>query len=164
MEKAKQNGLPNLVEGALGGYSSFRIDENENISDIFIMTEDVREEIINIIENIKGISLKKEFVDVSEENYIRYDLTNSREKEITKKYLNLTISKILKDENINEMTLKVLSFIEGKKVGIDILMQDQIKGISQISEYYKEKYIVAPGKIMNVKIDGIEDFINKENI
>ena len=43
-------------------------------------------------------------------------------------------------------------------------MQDQIKGISQISEYYKEKYIVAPGKIMNVKIDGIEDFINKENI
>lgn len=163
-KKAKQNGLPNLVEGALGGYSSFRIDENENISDIFIMTEDVREEIINIIENIKGVSLKKEFVDVSEENYIRYDLTNSREKEITKKYLNLTISKILKDENINEMTLKVLSFMEGKKVGIDILMQDQIKGISQISEYYKEKYIVAPGKIMNVKIDGIEDFINKENI
>ena len=160
-KKAKQNGLPNLIEGALGGYSSFRIDSNENITDICIMPEDVREEITNIIENIKGVEIKKDFVDDFEPNYIKYDLTNIREKEITRKYLNMIISKILKDENINEMNLKILPYMERKKSGLDILMQEQIKGITQISEYYKEKYIVIPEKIMNTKIDSIETFINE---
>ena len=160
-KKAIQNKLPNLVEGALGGYSSFRIDSDENIIEISKMTLDIREEIIEIIEKIKGVAITRDFIENSEEEYIRYDLTNKREKEITKKYLNLLISKILKDENINEMSLKVLAFMEGNKAGIDILMQDQIKGISQISEYYKEKYIVTPEKIMNTKIDGIDNFINE---
>ena len=160
-KKAIQNKLPNLVEGALGGYSSFRIDSDENIIEISKMPLDIREEIIEIIEKIKGVAITRDFIENSEEEYIRYDLTNKREKEITKKYLNLLISKILKDENINEMSLKVLAFMEGNKAGIDILMQDQIKGISQISEYYKEKYIVTPEKIMNTKIDGIDNFINE---
>lgn len=161
-KNAIKNDLPYLVEGALGGYSSFRIDSNENISDISEMLVSDREKIINILEETKGSALTREFVEPSEKSYIRYDLTSKKDKSITKKYLNLVVGKLLKDEKISNMSLKFLPFIEGKIAGIDVLLEEQLKGISQLSEYYKEKYSVAPGKIMNTRIDGIDDFINGE--
>lgn len=161
-KNAIKNDLPYLVEGALGGYSSFRIDSNGNISDISEMPISDREEIINLLEETKGSVLTRDLIDVSEESYIRYDLTNKKDKSITKKYLNLIVSKLLKDEKISNMPLKFMAFMEGKTGGIDVLFEEQLKGISQISEYYKEKYSVAPGKIMNARIDGIDDFINEE--
>ena len=161
-KNAIKNDLPYLVEGVLGGYSSFRIDSNENISDISEMSISDREEIINLLEETKGSVLTRELVEASEESYIRYDLTSKKDKSITKKYLNLVVGKLLKDEKISKMPLKFLPFIEGKIAGIDVLLEEQLKGISQISEYYKEKYSVAPGKIMNTRIDVIDDFINGE--
>lgn len=161
-KNAIKNDLPYLVEGALGGYSSFRIDSNGNISDISEMSASDREEIINLLEETKGSALTRDFIDVSEESYIRYDLTNKKDKSITKKYLNLIVSKLLKDEKISNMPLKFMAFMEGKIGGIDVLFEEQLKGISQLSEYYKEKYSVAPGKIMNARIDSIDNFINEE--
>ena len=161
-KKATQNDLPYLVEGAIGGYSSFRIDNNENITDIAEMSREKREEIVNLLDGIKGCALKKELIDNSEECYIRYDFTNKKDKEITKRYLNMVINKVLKDESIKAIPLKFLAFIESKASGIDVLLENQILGISQISEYYKEKYIVAPSMIMNTRIENLEDFINEE--
>ena len=161
-KKAIQNDLPYLVEGALGGYSSFRINSNEEIEDIFEMSASDREEIINLLEETKGVALTKDLIDTSEESYIRYDLTNKKDKNITKRYLNLIVGKLLKNEKISTMPLKFLTFMEGKAAGIDVLLEGQLKGISQISEYYKEKYSVAPGKIMNTRIEDIDNFINEE--
>ena len=161
-KKAIQNDLPYLVEGALGGYSSFRINSNEEIEDIFEMSASKREEIINLLEETKGVALTKDLIDTSEESYIRYDLTNKKDKNITKRYLNLIVGKLLKNEKISTMSLKFLTFMEGKAAGIDVILEGQLKGISQISEYYKEKYSVAPGKIMNTRIEDIDNFINEE--
>lgn len=163
-KKASQNGLPNLIEGALGGYSSFRIDSDYTIIDIAEMSDSKKEEILSVLENIDESPLKSELIDNSEDSYIRFVLTNLKEGNITKKYLNSIISKLNKDEKVKDLNLKFLAFIEGKSSGIDVLLEEQLKGISQISEYYKEKYSVAPGKIMNTKIDCIDDFINKERL
>ena len=161
-KKSIQNGLPNLIEGALGEYSSFRINSDNTITDIVKMSDSKKEEILSLLENAEGITIEKELIDLSVESYIRLDYTNRNEGSITKKYLNSIINKLNKNENIANLNLKFLAFIEGKASGIDVLLEEQLKGISQISEYYKEKYSIAPGKIMNTKIDSIDDFINKE--
>ena len=161
-KKAKQNGLSNLVEGALGGYSTFRIDKNGTITDIAEMSNKDRDEIVEMLEDTHNVILSRELVDSSEKSYIRYQITDKKEKNINKKYLNLIISNLLKDDNVRKKPLKFLLFMEGKKAGIDVLYEEQLKGISQLSEYYKEKYSIIHGKIMNVRIDNLEMFINEE--
>ena len=160
-KKAKQNGLSNLVEGALGGYSSFRIDKNGTITDIAEMSDRDRNDIIEMLENTHNVILTRDLVDKTEDSYIRYQITDKKEKNINKKYLNLIISNLLKEDNIRKKPLKFLLFMEGKKAGIDVLFEEQLKGISQLSEYYKEKYSIIPGKIMNVRIDNLELFIEE---
>lgn len=160
-KKAAQNGLSNLIEGALGGYSSFRIDKNGNVTDIAEMPNKYREKIMNLLENNSHIVLSREFVDETEELYLRYQMSDKKDKTINRKYLNLLISNLLKDEKIRKEPLKFLTFMEGKKAGIDVLLEEQLKGISQLSEYYKEKYLVFNGKAMNIRIDNLESFIEE---
>lgn len=157
-KKALKSGLPNLVEGALGGYSSFRIDKNGKIIDIANMTNSNKQKIIKLLEKAKGEVLTRDLIDENAELYIRYQMTD---KNINKKYLNLLISNLLKDESIKKQPLKFLAFMEGKKEGIDVLYEDQLKGISQLSNYYKEKYSITQGKTMNVRVDNIECFIDE---
>lgn len=160
-KKANQNGLSNLVEGALGGYSSFRIDKNGTITDIAEMSNTDREKIIKLLEETNSVTLSKDFIDDNEKLYIRYQIKNKKDKSINKKYLNLLISNLLKDDKIRKESLKFLLFMDGKKAGIDVLLEEQLKGISQLSEYYKEKYSIVSGKINNIKIDNIEAFIEE---
>lgn len=160
-KKAFKNGLPNLVEGALGGYSSFRVDKKGNITDIAEMSEAKKQKVIKLLEKAKGEVLTRESIDENAELYIRYQMTDKKDKNINKKYLNLLISNLLKDENIRKQPLKFLVFMEGKKEGIDVLHEDQLKGISQLSDYYKEKYLISHSKTMNVRIDNIESFIEE---
>lgn len=159
-KKALKNGLPNLIEGVLGGYSSFRVDKNGNIVDIAEMSSAKKQKVIKLLEKAKGEAFSRDLIDENAELYIRYQMTDKKDKSINKKYLNLLISNLLKDENIRMQPLKFLVFMEGKKEGIDVLHEDQLKGISQLSEYYKDKYTINHGKIMNVRIDNIESFIN----
>ncbi len=160
-KKAFKNGLPNLVEGALGGYSSFRVDKNGKITDIAEMSNTTKQKIIKLLEKAKGEVLTRDLIDEKAELYIRYQMTDKKDKNINKKYLNLLISNLLKDEDIRKQPLKFLVFMEGKKEGIDVLHEDQLKGISQLSEYYKEKYLISHSKTMNIRIDNIESFIEE---
>lgn len=158
-KKATTNGLPNLVEGILGGYSTFRIDDTGKISNIAIMSDVNRQKIINLLENTKGSSLLREKLESETDSYLRYQITDRKDKSITKEYLNLLVKNILKDERVRRQPLKFLPYMEGKCAGIDVLLESQLKGISQLPDYYKMKYNIAPGKTMNVRIDQIDNFI-----
>ena len=160
-KKAFKNGLPNLVEGALGGYSSFRVDKNGEITDIAEMSNSSKQKVIKLLEKAKGEVLTRDLIDENAELYIRYQMTDKKDKNINKKYLNILISNLLKDEDIRKQPLKLLVFMEGKREGIDVLHEDQLKGISQLSNYYKEKYLITHSKTMNIRIDNIESFIEE---
>ena len=73
--------------------------------------------------------------------------------------MNLLIKNILADEKVRRQPLKFLPYIEGKCAGIDVVLESQLKGISQLPEFYKQKYNIAPKKTMNARIDRIENFI-----
>ena len=161
-KKATTNGLPDLVEGILGGYSTFKIDKTGKIINIAVMSEVNRKKIINLLENTKGSNLLREKLVSETDSYLRYQLTDRNDKSITKEYLNLSIKNILKDERVRRQPLKFLPYMEGKCAGIDVLLESQLKGISQLPEYYKNKYNIAPGKTINVRIDQIENFINSK--
>lgn len=160
-KKASTNGLPNLVEGILGGYSTFKIDSTGKITDIALMSEINRQKILGLLDITKGSALSKELADESEKLYLRYLITDKKDKSITKNYLNLLVSNLLKDERVRRQPLKYLPFMEGKYAGIDVLLESQLKGISQLPEYYKLKYNIAPGKTMNARIDHIESFLEE---
>ena len=159
--KAAINGLPNLVDGVLGGYSSFRIDKNGKITDVAIMSDINKKKIIGLLEYTNGLVLEEEMIQGKEEPYLRYQISDRRDKSITKNYLNLLVSNLLKDDRVRRQPLKFLPYIEGKYAGIDVLLESQLKGISQLPEYYKLKYSIAPGKTMNARIDNIDSFINE---
>ena len=147
--------------GALGAYGSFRADKNGKITDIAEMTVNDKEKIIKLLQKTKGEVLTQELIDQETELFIRYQMTDKKDKNINKKYLNLLISNLLKDEEIRMQSLKFLVFMEGKKEGIDVLFEEQLKAISQLSNYYKEKYLITNSKTMNIRIDNIEDFIEE---
>ena len=161
-KKATINGLPDLVEGILGGYSTFKIDKTGKIVNIAAMSEINKKKIISLLENTKGSNLLKEKLESETDSYLRYQLTDRKDKSITKEYLNLLVKNILKDERVRRQPLKFLPFMEGKCAGIDVLLESQLKGISQLPEYYKTKYSISPGKTINVRIDQIENFINSK--
>lgn len=159
-KRAAAYGLPRLVEGVLGGYSSFRIDATGKVTDIAVMSDLNKEKILNLLNITKGSALQRELVDKTESSYIRYLVSNGNDSSIDKRYLNLLISNLLRDERVRRQPLKYLPFIEGKYAGIDVLLESQLKGISQLPDYYKAKYNIAPGKTMNARIDNIDAFIN----
>lgn len=160
-KKARTNGLPELIEGALGGYSSFRIDKAGNITNISIMSEDNRTKIIKLLERPVRFYLPKEIIDESEQNYLRYQFTTKRDSTVTKSFLSTCISKILTDESIKKQPLQFLPYIEKDLAGIDVLLSSQLEGLKQLPEYYKSKYEFAPGKTLRVNIDSVNNFIEE---
>lgn len=161
-KKAATNGLSDLVEGILGGYSTFKIDKTGKITNIAVMSEVNKKKIINLLENTKGSNLVREKLESENGSYLRYQLTDRKDKSIDKEYLNLLVKNILKDERVRRQPIKFLPYMEGKCAGIDVLLESQLKGISQLPEYYKTKYSITPGKTMNVRIDQIDNFINSK--
>lgn len=158
-KKANQSGLPNLVNGGLGGYGSFRITEDEKITDIEKMVTSIRKKIITTIEKDENVNLSKYLIDDEEKLYIRYQIENKKDNIVNKNQLNSIVKKLLKNERLKELPLKILPFNEKKYSGIDILLESQIKEISQLSNYYKENYIVVSERVLKVRIDNIEQFI-----
>ena len=162
-KKAKAAGLPRLVEGALGGYSAFRVDSDKRITALAKMSQENRKKISTLLSRSMDFPLTQDLIESEEIEYLRYQFTDKRDKSIDKKYLNFAVNRILSDPRISKQPLKFLPYIENKKAGIDVVLESQLKGVSQLPEYYKSKYYVAPGKTMKVSIDDIDSFLGKAN-
>ena len=162
-KKAKAAGLPRLVEGALGGYSAFRVDSDKRITALAKMSPENRKKISTLLSRSMDFPLTQDLIESEEKEYLRYQFTDKRDKSIDKKYLNFAVNRILSDPRISKQPLKFLPYIENKKAGIDVVLESQLKGVSQLPEYYKSKYYVAPGKTMKVSIDDIDSFLGKTN-
>lgn len=161
-KKANAQGLPRLVEGALGGYSSFKVDKNGNITDIAQMSAENRKKIITLIGNSFYFRLPEELIDKTEQNYLRYQISDKKDKTITAQYLNFLVKKLLKDPNVKKQPINFLPYMEKNHSGIDVLLDSQVKGILRLSEYYNTKYYVAPGKTMKMGVDSIDKFLGVE--
>ena len=162
-KKAKAAGLPRLVEGALGGYSAFRVDSDKRITALAKMSPENRKKISTLLSRSIDFPLTQDLIESEETEYLRYQFTDKRDKSIDKKYLNFAVNRILSDPRISKQPLKFLPYIENKKAGIDVVLESQLKGVSQLPEYYKSKYYVAPGKTMKVSIEDIDSFLGKTN-
>ena len=157
--RAKAAGLPRLVEGALGGYSSFRVDTDKNITDIAKMSPENRKKITLLLSKSQRTQLLPECIVQSETDYLRYQFTDKKDKSINKSWLNFTVNGLLSDPRVSKQPLKFLPYIENKCAGIDVVLESQLKGLSQVPEYYKSKYHIAPGKTIKVSIEDIDDFL-----
>lgn len=157
--RAKTAGLPRLVEGALGGYSSFRVDLDKNITDIAKMSLENRKKITLLLSKSQRTQLLPEFIVQSDTDYLRYQFTDKKDKSINKSWLNFTVNGLLSDPRVSKQPLKFLPYIENKCAGIDVVLESQLKGLSQVPEYYKSKYHIAPGKTIKVSIEDIDDFL-----
>lgn len=159
-KRAAEQGLPKLIEGAYGGYSTFRIDNDGTIIDISRMSEINRTKIIKLLEKGEKQSLSRKIIVQEEKNYLRYQLADKKSKMITKDYLEIYVNQILQDEKIKRQPLKFLPYIEKNCSGIDIVLESQLKGMEQLSEYYKSKYNVS-GNVLEVDIASISEFIRE---
>lgn len=161
-DKAKEKDLPRIIEGALGGYSSFKIDASGNIIDLAQMSFENREKIIKLLDRKLRLGLPPDIIDEKEENYLRYEISKKPDKNIDAKYINVIAYRLQTDKDISKQPLKFISYMEDGKSGIDVILNSQYKGLSQLADYYEAKYHrVAPGKSLQVNINSIDDFLRK---
>lgn len=138
-KRAKQNGMNDLVEGALGGYGTFVIDSDLNISDGVKMSENTRENIIRLLDCNDGNS---SIIDKSEKDYIRYVFYSEEDRNISIDYLQHMKKKFLSIPKVSAQPIVMLIFKEGKRAGIDVLLKNQFLESTKIREYYNSKYVV----------------------
>lgn len=159
-KKARNQGLPNLFEGAFGGYGTFRVDCKGNIVDIATMSDENRKKIIKLLENnLSNTYLPSDIIDQTETNYLRYLISNKKDKLITSNYIKIMANKLSKEEKIKSQPIKIIPFVEGKYSGLDVLLKSQLEGIMKVPAYYKSKYCVAPGRTIKINIESIDEFI-----
>ena len=164
-EQSEKAGLPGLVEGALGGYASFRIDEKGDTIVIATMSSENREKIKTLLRNGIHVNMPPEWIDETEQNFIRYKLADKPDKTLPMDYLKFLIRGLLDDKRIGSQPLEFQPFIEKKAVGIDVVLTSQAIGISKSIEYYEAKYNMEEGKINFVNVDDIGKFLGeKEDI
>lgn len=160
-EKSEEKGMPRLVEGALGGYSSFKIDKNGNVIDIAKMSFENREKIKKLLDRKLQVGLPPDIIDETEENYLRYEFTDQKDASIDMRYLQIMATRLIRDKHISVQPLKFIPYIEKNKAGIDVLLTSQYKGLSQLADYYKAKYHLASGKGLQANVNSIDDFLSK---
>ncbi len=149
-----------MVEGAYGGYSTFRIDKEGTVTEIAKMSDANRDKIMKLLEKGEKQSLSRKIIVEEETNYLRYQVADKKSKMITHDYLDRYVNQILQDEKIKKQPLKFLPYIEKNCSGIDIVLESQLKGIEHLSEYYESKYNIS-GNILEVDLTTITDFINE---
>lgn len=158
--ESEKHGLPRLLEGALGGYSAFKIDASGKITDMAKMSEENRRKIINLVERTREFYMPKDLIDETETNYLRYEFSKNDDSSITKQYLGMMINRLVSDEKVRKQPLKFVPYVERHSTGIDVLLESQVRGISQIADYYRAKYEIAPTKTLKADIDSIDKFIS----
>lgn len=158
-KRAKARGMPDFVEGAFGGYSSFFIDSQANITDVATMSDENRQKIIKLLDSsFIYTSLMSEKIDESEQNYVRYVFSDRKDKSITMNSLRAAKNHILKNPRVKIQPIKIIPFIEGRFSGIDVLLEHQFLGIRKILDYYKFKYEIAAQKGEKIYIT-LEDLL-----
>lgn len=162
-KRARVKGMNNFVEGALGGYSTFRVDSEGNISDIAVMSEMNRRKIMKLIESSNSTAMLNERIEDEERNYVRYLFSSRKDKSITINSLNRNKKRIMENPQIKRQPIEILPFIEGKYSGLDIVLKTQLVGMFQLPNYYKAKYKVAAGKNIKINIDMLSEFADKIN-
>ena len=161
--KAKIKGLPRLVEGALGGYSSFRIEPDGTITDLAVMEKGVREEIVKILETSPyDAQFKSELLDPREKNYLRYFFSIKKNSAVNIKYLKSRISLLLSDPLVKKQPISFVPFMEGDYAGVDVMLQTQLEGLDKLSEYLKSKYYIAQGKTLKANIYALSKFTGEQ--
>lgn len=163
-KKATAKGLPNLVEAAFGGYSTFKIDKDGKILDIAQMSEINRTKIVNLLEKPVKYYLSRDQIITGEKNFLRYQFSDNKNSRVTNEQLKTVIDEILKDEKIKRQPLKFLPYKEKDSTGIDVVLESQLKGISQLPDYYKTKYSITPGKTLRADVTTIDQFIEDNKI
>lgn len=150
-----------VFESALGGYASFRISPNGEIKDISQISDVNKEKIKLLLDSTKDVFLPRNSINTSVEDYLRYEISDGKTNRINFQYLNSIIEKLLLNSNIKKQPIRFLPYIEKNSAGIDVLLESQIKGISQIVDYYNYKYDVDDTQFLKINLDKIEDFLYK---
>lgn len=159
--EAIDRGMPRLLEGALGGYSSFKIELDGSVKNISQMSETNRLKIITLM-NSYGI--EEAYVNNDEHAYVRYEFSNENDKSIT--LLSLNRLKTVLENRIkrSNQPIELLTYLEGNYSGIDVVLNSQIMGINQISDYYDSKYNILNKKGFTVYSNKIDEFDFHKNI
>lgn len=164
-KRAKEKGMPNFVEGAFGGYNSFFIDAQGNITDIATMSDENRKKLIKLLDSsFIYSSLLSNQIDENEKDFIRYVFSNKKDKSITINSLKLIKKHILANTNVKIQPIELIPFIEGRFSGIDVLLKHQLLGKNKIPNYYKSKYdvMVLKGESITLTIDELEGYTLEE--
>ena len=158
-KKAINNGFPNLVEGALGGYSSFKVEMNGRVTDLSIMSNTNREKIINLLDNTVYEDWERTNVNKECDDYVRYQFSERKERKYTVQYLKSTIENVLKEEKIKNQPLRFIPYSDKSGIGVDVVLRSQLNSISKLSDYYKTKYYVIPEKAIKLNMETFDKFI-----
>lgn len=158
--EAINRGMPKLLEGALGGYSSFKIELDGSVKSISQMSEINRSKIITLM-NSYGI--EETYVNNDEHAYVRYEFSNENDKSIT--LLSLNRLKTVLENRIkrSNQPIEILTYLEGNYSGIDVVLNSQIIGIAQISDYYDSKYNLLNKNGFTVYSNNIDEFDFNKN-
>lgn len=160
-KKAKEKGMPKLIEGALGGYSSFKVTGTGNIIDISRMSLENRQKIKMLLDRRLGVALLPEIIDETEENYLRYEFSSKPDPSITMEYLKMMIYRLKQIESIGKQPIKFIPYMEKGKTGIDVLLESQYEGLKQLPDYYNTKYNLVHGKGLQADANAIDEFLEK---
>ena len=159
-KKAIANDLPKLIEGALGGYSSFKINKDRTCVDLSLMSKENYKKIIKILDNTIVNDLREERVNRNCQDFVRYQFLYRKDKNIDINYLRSIIRTILQDDKVKMQPLRFIPFIDNSGCGIDVVLQSQLANISRIPKFYKENYEILADKAININMDTIDDFID----
>ncbi len=151
---ANQKGLSRIMEGAFGGYSSFRVDESGQIVDLSIMSDENKEKIKMVLRK-EGMTS-----DVIDTDYLRYKFSDKKDKHITKGYLAYLSNCLKRSKLINGQPIEFISFLEGNTSGIDVVLSSQLEGIYKLPSYYKAKYHIDPKNVFKIQLSQLEEYLS----
>ena len=158
-KKAINNNLPELIEGALGGYSSFKVETNGRITELSVMSMVNREKIISLLDSTIYDEWGREKVDKECIDFVRYQFADKKEKKFTAQYLKNTINDLLGEDKVKNQPLRFIPYCDKGGIGVDVVLKSQLSNISKLSEYYKKKYYVLPEKALKLNMETFETFI-----
>ena len=158
-KKAINNNLPELIEGALGGYSSFKVETNGRITELSVMSMVNREKIISLLDSTIYDDWGREKVDKECIDFVRYQFADKKEKKFTAQYLKNTINDLLGEDKVKNQPLRFIPYCDKGGIGVDVVLKSQLSNISKLSEYYKKKYYVLPEKALKLNMETFETFI-----
>lgn len=154
-EEAIKREMPRLLEGALGGYSSFKLELDGSIKRVSQMSDINRSKIISLM-NSYGI--EDSYINQDEKEYIRYEFSNEKDKSITLMSLNRLKNVLENRIKRANQPIEILTFVEGIYSGFDVVLNSQIIGIAQISAYYDSKYNILNKRGFTVYTNTIDEF------